>query len=468
MAAEASLLDRMVAALGPSGARDELGKIPLQTYVRSTLPASFAGCSVLDYLGRIWMLNARPAQLVPDRGQRTTVLLGGRGAGKGRSLSEWLLDQVDLAVAMVEAGKLAPAEASFGLIAATAADVRDTNVEGASGILASAKPWLPGDYQPANRRVVFRAGVTIHLYSAEEGDRLRGPNFRAVGLDEFAAWKQPEAAWSNAQFALRLGDNPQALIATTPRPGKLLREILASPSTVTLRSTTADNRANLSEAAIAELYRQYEGTRLGRQELFGELLSDNPGALWKVADIDGPRVTSAPELRRIMIAIDPAVTSREGSDETGIIVGGLGTCRCTGKEENHGFILEDLSGIYTPDKWARRVADAFERHQADRVVAETNQGGDLVENTLRTVAPKIPFTAVHATRGKQLRAEPVAALYEQHKIHHVGHLPMLEAQMVQWDPARDRWSPDRLDALVWLLTGLDLAKPPYPSVFDVL
>lgn len=448
--------------LGGARWKAQLAASPLQGHVASVLPPEFTDASALDYLNDLWPLLARPSQLPPPGLWRTAILLGGRGAGKTRAGCEWLLDQVDQAVALVEAGRLPPAQARLGLIAATAADCRDTCVEGASGILASMKPWLPGDYQPANRKVSFRNGVEIHLFSAEEPDRLRGPNLRAILAEEFCAWRFQDAAYSNALFALRLGDS-RALIATTPRPSKLLRQILDAPSTVVMRSTTADNRANLSEAAIDELYRLYEHTRLGRAELFGEVLEDNPSALWKVGDIDGPRVTSAPELRRIVIAVDPAVTSREGSDETGIIVVGVGECRCTGKSETHAFVLEDLSGIFSPDRWARRIVEAFHRHKADRVVGEVNQGGDLIENTLRTIAPTIPFTGVNATRGKQVRAEPIAALYEQHRVHHVGHFPALETQLVQWNPLVDRWSPDRLDALCWGLTALDFSRRPPPA-----
>lgn len=426
----------------------------LQDWFEAPLPSDWADATVWDAPSSVWPLIARPEQLPPAGDWRTWVFLAGRGSGKTRSGAEWLVGEAERAAALVASGQIPAAEARIGVIAGTAADLRDTVVEGPSGLLRCNRPWFTGEYLPALRKVSYPFGVEVHLYSAEEPDRLRGPNFRALLADEFAAWARPEATWSNAMFALRLGDRPRAMITTTPRPSKLLRDVLGAPTTVLTRSTTADNRDNLSPQAIAELYRQYGNTRLGRQELFGELLQDNPGALWKVADIDAARVENAPQLRRIVVAIDPAVTSRPDSDETGIVVAGVGRCACNGQPDDHAFVLEDLSGIYSPDKWARVVVDAYQRRRADRVIAEVNNGGELVEATLRTVARSIPYTKVVASRGKQVRAEPIAALYEQGRIHHVGHLPTLETQLVQWDPTRDKWSPDRLDALVWALTHL--------------
>jgi phage terminase large subunit-like protein len=427
-----------------------LGELLISTTLGALVPdvdPAWAAVPLAQVFKSVWALHQHPAQTPPPGTWSVWCFIAGRGAGKTRAGAEWLVGEAERAARLVARGVIPPAEARLAVVAATANDLRKTITEGPSGLLRCNRPWFAGEYQPALTRIVYPHGVEVHLYSAEEPDRLRGPNFRALWADEFCAWNRQEDTWSNAMFALRLGDKPRALITSTPRPSKLLRQILSAPTTVITRGATADNVRNLARTAIERLYREYEGTRLGRQELFGELLEDNPGALWKVSDIDVARVGSAPELRRIVVAVDPAVTSRPDSDETGIIVAGIGP-------DGHGYVLADLSGVCTPDQWAKRVAGAFESYRADRVIAEVNNGGELVEATLRTVAPSIPFTAVHASRGKQVRAEPIAAFYEQHKIHHVGHLPTLESQLVQWDPLRDRWSPDRLDALVWALTHL--------------
>jgi len=356
----------------------------------------------------------------------------------------------------VAGGRLAPEEAKLHVIAPTSADVRDTCVEGPAGLVRCSPPWFRAHYEPNKRKISWPSGVEALLFLADEPERLRGPQCLFLWADELASWRFLDDVWDNAMFGLRLGPRPRAVITTTPRPGKRLRQILGQPTTVVTRGSTRDNIANLAPSAVERLYAEYGNTRLGRQELEAELLDDNPNALFKLADLDAARVAVAPELRRIVVAVDPAVSAKPQSDETGIVVGGVALCSCLGgSPQQHAFVLADLSGRYSPDQWARVVAGAYDRFRADRVVAEKNQGGDLVESTLRTLGDsKLAFKAVHATRGKSLRAEPIAALVEQRRVHLVGSFPYLEGQLTQWNPLADSWSPDRLDAFVYLLTEL--------------
>jgi phage terminase large subunit-like protein len=344
----------------------------------------------------------------------------------------------------------------IAIVAATAADARDVMVEGESGILACARDWCRPVYQSTRRRLEWPNGALAYLYSAEEPDRLRGPQHDAAVCDELGSWREP-STFDMLMFGLRLGRNPRTVVATTPRPTKLIRELLAreGKDVVVTRGTTFENAPNLAPGFLSNIVRRYEGTRLGRQELQGEVLLDVPGALWKLEDIDKARLTKAPEgLARIVVGIDPAVSSHEGSDETGIIVAGK-------DDRGHGYILEDLSGKYAPDGWARAAISAYHRWRADRIVAEVNQGGALVEATLRMVDPNVPYTAVHASRGKYVRAEPISSLYEQGRVSHCGYFSKLEDQMTSFTPDQDRGrqgSPDRCDAAVWSLTEL-LVEP---------
>ena len=279
---------------------------------------------------------------------------------------------------------------------------------------------------------------------------MRGPQHDAAVCDELGSWSRAET-WDMLQFGLRLGRNPRCLVATTPRPTKLIRELLAREGrdVVVTRGSTYENRANLAPGFFDQVIRKYEGTRLGRQELLAEVLEDTPGALWNRDALDQSRREHAPALLRIVVAIDPAATSGEDADETGIIVAGKDA-------GGHGHVLADLSGRYSPADWAKAAISAYRTHRADRIVAEVNNGGEMVEATLRMVDPNVPFTAVRASRGKVTRAEPVAALYEQGRVHHVGAFPDLEDQMcgftTDFDRQRAGYSPDRVDALVWALT----------------
>jgi phage terminase large subunit-like protein len=315
-------------------------------------------------------------------------------------------------------------------------------VEGESGILAicpkSERPTFIGN----KNQLRWPNGAVSLVFSADEPERLRGKQHEKLWADELAAWRYPEA-WDQAMLGLRLGRNPQAVITTTPRPSAIIKALVADKHTVMTVGSTYENRVNL----LSKIVTKYEGTRLGRQELNAEILEDNPGALWKRDELDKHRLLKAPDLTRVVVAIDPSVTT-EG-DEAGIIVAGIDA---TGA----GYVLDDLSLQASPDKWARAAVVGYHGHKGDRIVAETNNGGEMVELTLRTVDPSIPYTAVHASRGKLTRAEPVAALYEQGKVHHVGAFSQLEDELCEWVPGMP--SPNRMDALVWALTDLMLGN----------
>jgi phage terminase large subunit-like protein len=376
--------------------------------------------------------------------------LAGRGAGKTRAGGEWIR-------AKVKAGYQ-----RLALIAPTSADARDVMVEGTSGILSVS--WqhdkdrtgklmgLPS-YEPSKRRLTWGNGAMATLFSAEEPERLRGPQHDAIWADELAAWKNAQDTWDMAMFGLRLGTNPQVMVSTTPKPIPLLRALLRDPTTEVTRATTHSNKANLADAFLAQIVKKYEGTRLGRQELAGELLEEAEGALWNRETIERARLKgSLPEFKRVVVAIDPAVTAKAESNLTGIIAAALGV-------DGRGYVLADSSGRYSPDQWARKAIEQFDSLKADRIVAEGNQGGDLVRHTLHSVRSNVPVTIVHATRGKNARAEPIAALYEQNRISHAGQFAELEDQMCTWEPLGDQPSPDRIDALVWALTSLMLGNP---------
>jgi len=327
-------------------------------------------------------------------------------------------------------------------------------VEGESGFLAVARPWNRPIYEPSKRRLTWPNGARATLFSADEPDRFRGPQHDLFIADELAAWRYPEA-WDQAMFGLRLGKRPRAVVATTPRPTDLIRGLLKreGEDVYVSRGRTYDNRANLAATFLGQIVRKYEGTRLGRQELDGEILDDAPGALWKRGRIEELRVgkpgmqDKVPALRRVVVAIDPAVSANEDSDETGIIAAGLGV-------DGHVYILEDASlEQATPDQWGKQAVAVYRRHHANVIVGEVNNGGDLVEANVRSAAKAlgvpIAFSQVRASRGKAVRAEPVSGLYEQGRAHHVGALVKLEDQMCSWDPATSTKSPDRMDALVW-------------------
>ena len=366
--------------------------------------------------------------------------MAGRGEGKTWVGSNWSHEQA----------RDMPGSVGH-LVAPTASDVRNVMVVGLegehpSGILPTSPPGFRPTYEPSKRKLTWPNGSTALLFSADEPERLRGPQCHWAWADEVAAWRYPES-WDQLLFGLRMGRRPRVVATTTPKPVRIIREILARPDVVVSRGRTADNRANLAPAFLTTVVAKYEGTRLGRQELEGELLEDMPGALWTRSRIEAGRVATAPEMRRLVVGIDPAASSNEGSDETGIILAGLGA-------NGEGYVLADRSGRYPPIQWAQQALALYRDHGADRLVAEVNNGGEMVTQTLHTVLPGAPVKAVHASRGKRTRAEPISALYEQGRVHHVGAFPDLEDQMCTWVPDVTEDSPDRMDALVWALTEL--------------
>jgi len=365
------------------------------------------------------------------------LLLAGRGFGKTRAGAEAAAWQA-----------LAQAQQRIAIIAPTAADARDTCIEGESGLLAVLPPACVSSWNRSQGELFLANGSRFKLFSADAPERLRGPQHHFAWCDEVAAWRSPEAL-DQARFGLRLGVQPRMVLTTTPQPVPLLRDLLGQPGVAVTRGSTFENAAHLSALALSELRHRYEGTRLGRQELYGELLDEVEGALWSRQMLETPRCKTAPALLRLVIAVDPAVTSGPNADLTGIVAAGL-------SEDNHIYILRDASGRLSPDGWARRIVALYEELRADLVLGEVNQGGELVGAVLRTIAPLLPFKAVTAQRGKVLRAEPVVALYEQGRIHHVGVLPELEDEMCRFTPTglQGGHSPDRIDALVWAVTEL--------------
>lgn len=399
-----------------------------------------------------WSWWARPSQVLPgpDVNLRTPdgswvvwMCQAGRGWGKTRVGAEtvriWARDY-----------------RYVSLVGPTADDARDVMIEGESGILACCPKGERPYYRPSKRRLEWPNGSRSLVFTADEPERLRGKQHMKFWADEVGSWRYADS-WDQLTFGLRLGNNPQGIVTSTPRPTKLIKDLIADPSTLITRGRTYDNGGNLAPTFLGKIIRKYEGTRLGRQELDAELLDDNPGALWKRNNIEQFRVRKMPAtLLRIVVGVDPAVTSSEDSDETGIVVAGV-----DGQTPPHFYVLDDCSLSDSPDAWARAAVMAYLRQQADRIVGEVNNGGDLVESVIRHVVidgqpagQNASYKAVHASRGKAIRAEPIAALYEQGRVHHVGAMPVLEDQLCDWDPLTSLKSPDRLDALVWAITEL--------------
>jgi len=383
---------------------------------------------------------ARIEQIPTEEGWSVWLYLAGRGAGKTRTAAEWMAWEA-----------IKTPKTRWAVVAATFSDVRDTCAEGESGLVSILRRYgALENYNRSMGEIRLTNGSRIKLFSADEPDRLRGPQFHGAWCDELAAWRY-EDTWDQLQFGLRLGEHPRTLITTTPRPVPIIKRLLAQDdgSVKVVRGSTFDNAKNLAPSALAQLRARYEGTRLGRQELFAEVLTDTPGALWTLEMLESSRIKEAPDFVRIVVAIDPATTSGENADETGIVVVAKGT-------DGRGYVLADRSCRDTPSGWAHRAIAAFHEFNADRVVAEKNQGGDMVELTIRSVEPTIPFKGIVAKVGKRLRAEPIAALYEQGRVSHIGAFDLLEDQMTGWVPDSG-YSPDRLDALVHGLAELGLA-----------
>jgi phage terminase large subunit-like protein len=382
-----------------------------------------------------WDFNhARADQRPPtDSDWLTWLLMSGRGTGKTRTGSEFIH----------RAARKLP---RIGLIAATAPDARDIMLEGESGLLTIAAPDFRPFYEPSKKRLTWPNGTVGHIYSAEEPDRLRGPEHYLVWADEPAHWPLVQECWDNMLFGLRLGARPRIIATTTPKTRPWLKELLADPATRTVSVSTYMNLANLSPVFAERVIKKYEGTRLGRQELHGEMLTDVEGAMWTWEMIEEHRSPVPADFDRIVVSIDPAGSQNRKSDETGII--------CSGAIGEESFVLGDASGKYSPHGWAKAAERLYEQWDADAIIVERNFGGDMVANTLRAAGIKARVIETNSSRGKQLRAEPIVGLYEQGKVHHTQVFEDLEAQMTEWVPADSRDSPDRVDALVFTITEL--------------
>ena len=411
---------------------------------------------------------AREPQKEPLGDWRVWLIKAGRGYGKTRTGAEWIRKQVELGLAR-----------RIALVGRTTADVRDVMVEGESGMLAISRPEMTPKYEPSKRRLTWRnedgrIRAIATCYTADEPSLLRGPQHDAAWCDELASWPFKES-WDNLMLGLRQGIRPRCVVTTTPKPTVLLKDLMARSSTVTTGGSTFDNEANLAPAFIEDVLDRYGGTHLGRQELYAELLDEAEGALWRRGWINDARWDTKlqgkhPDLDMLVVAIDPAGTKKVTSSETGIVVAGRAQItESDGRSRPHFWVLEDRSGRYSPDGWARLAVGAYYDFEGDWIIGEKNNGGDMVESTVVHVDDTVPFDEVWASRGKAPRASPVAALYQQGRVHHLGLFRDLEDQLCQWEPEMGMESPDRLDALVWaisymmptghepkLTTGLDL------------
>ena len=382
-------------------------------------------------------LNARPNQIAPDGNWTTWLILAGRGFGKTRTGAEWIRERVESGMSK-----------RIALIGKTPADVRDVMIEGESGLLNISPPYNMPTYEPSKRRLTWDNGAIAQTFSSYEPDQLRGSQFDTAWADEMASWEYPEETWDNLMFALRLGEKPQVCVTTTPRPLQLLINLRDAKTTVLTKGTSYDNRENLNQQFFDSILSKYKNTRLGMQEIYAEILEESDNAMWKREWLDEGRLQEAPqELERVVVAIDPAVTSKKTSDETGIIVAGKDS-------EGKFYVLNDSSARYTPSAWSEKAIMLYNQYECDKIIAEVNNGGQLVEHTLRTQSENVPYKSVHASRGKRTRAEPIASLYEQNKVHHIGNFERLENQLCNWEANSGDPSPDRLDALVWALTEL--------------
>ena len=407
-----------------------------------------------------WLVWARDDQLPPAATAsaspwRVWLILGGRGAGKTRAGAEWVRAK---ALGLDPVG--AEPAARIALVGETLAEVRRVMIEGVSGLLSIHPSHERPAFEVSKMQLVWPNGAIAQVFSAEDPDSLRGPQFAAAWCDEIAKWRLPESVWDMLQFGLRLGESPQVAVTTTPRPIPLLKTLMEDTATVVTRAATAANAANLAPTFLTEMERRYAGTALGRQELLGEIVDERAGSLWRRDWIETHRVGTCPELRSVVVAVDPPVTATASSDACGIVVAGLA-------EDGRAYVVADrtIQGR-KPDVWARAAIAAYHDFMADRVVAEVNQGGDLVAGVLRQIDAYVAVRAVRATRGKWLRAEPVAALYAEGRVSHVGTLGVLEDQMCAFGAdglARGR-SPDRVDALVWALTDLMLGRTAAPRI----
>jgi phage terminase large subunit-like protein len=403
----------------------------------------------LEALERDWRFWGRPEQIAPDGKWGVWLILAGRGFGKTEAGANWIKERE------------AAGARSIALIAETQKDLEEVMVPRILGLYTDAeRPTVR--YKPV--RILWPSGAQALGYNGTEPKQLRGPEFDTAWVDELAKYQvKPRdlqrETWEMLEFTMRVGTDPRVLVSTTPRPTPLMRELVADKHTVITRGSTFDNAANLAKDYLERVKRRFEGRRLGRQELYAEMLDDLPGALWMLDWIDSARRESAPDMQRIVVAVDPSGSAGEADDgdSQGIVVAGLGV-------DGRGYVLADYSCKLSPSGWGRRAVDAYEVFRADRIIAERNYGGAMVEHVIRTANPKVPYREVTASRGKVVRAEPVAALYEQGRVSHVGTFPELEDQMCMIGPNGyvGEGSPDRADALVWALSDLML-EPERPA-----
>jgi len=421
----------------------------------------------VEELKHTWEFWARDNQLEPAGDWNTWFINAGRGYGKTRSGVEWVREQVKRGAKRIAA------------VASTNSDIERVMVKGESGFLSVCwkgdktykdKPMGFPEWSPTKRTLTWENGAQVQFFSAEEPERLRGPQFEIAWCDELAAWNKDIDTWAMLQFCMRLGKHPRIMVTTTPKPTKLVRQILKDPKTHVTTGSTFDNAANLAQTYLTAVKEQYEGTRLGRQELYAEVLEEAQGALWTTQMLDSCSIKheDLPDFTRIVVALDPAVTSNAESDMTGIIVAALDV-------NGIAYVLGDYTDRLSPQGWASKAVELYHHYGADRIVAEKNQGGDMVRTTLEGEDETVPIKLVHASRGKYARAEPISALYERNLVKHVANPPdgaslnELETQMRTWEPLGSVGSPDRLDALVWALTELSLngySKPKLALVYS--
>lgn len=403
-----------------------------------------------------WEWWARPEQLPPPGDWRTWYIQTGRGWGKTRTAAEWVKRMAE-----------AHPGCRIALVGRTAADVRDVMIEGESGLLACYPEAQRPSYEPSKRRVTFKNGSVATAYGAKEPGLLRGPQHHFGWADELAAWfreapNTAKEAWDNLKLGMRLGKHPRIVVTTTPKPLPLLKEIRDAGKTVVTRGSTLDNRSNLAPSFFEEIIETYRNTHLWDQEVLGKYRDDDPNALWnRLRDIEPYRANKPPELTSIAVGVDPQGTKKDENHttHTGIVVVGIA-------EDDEIYVLDDSSIRGKPNEWGRAVVAAYHRLQAEMVVAEVNQGGDMVVHVIRTVDEFVPVETVRASRGKRTRAEPVSALAQQGKIHHVGTFPDLEDELCSWVPGEGE-SPDRLDALVWAVTYLMVGGGGSPNVWHL-
>tara|TARA_R110001592_G_scaffold12848_6_gene60427 strand:- start:259 stop:1515 length:1257 start_codon:yes stop_codon:yes gene_type:complete len=385
-----------------------------------------------------WIKSARPKQITPKGDWSIWLILAGRGWGKtltGAHDMAWY--------------GLKNPDSRLAIVAPTFADGRDTCIEGESGLLSVLNDNVIANYNRSLGELQLKNGSRYKTFSSDTPERLRGPQHHRAWCDELGSWKYSET-WDQMMFGLRLGEDPRVIVTTTPKPIPIIKELAKKDDVFMTSGSTFENKDNLADSSLKQLKEKYEGTRLGRQELYAEVLEDLEGSLWNREMIDKAMIKyneKLPDFKRVIVAVDPAVTANKTSDETGIVV-------CAIDYKGKFYILNDLSGKYSPDSWAKKAVEAYEGYKADKIIAEVNNGGDLVQKVVKTIDPNVSYKAVRATRGKFVRAEPIAALYEQNRVKHIERFSSLEDQLCSYNPEISSQSPDRLDALVWGLTEL--------------